>query len=658
MGLLTYNTYIALVPGPVCITPLPCHAPLRAHATAKASYTPKPWQPLRLGFLMRHLQGALLIIILFLCKNAKGQNINVVIKPIDSFAVNYIIKGKINNPTIADTTNINTWLNTFLNNAKQFGYYGASVDNFKKYNDTLLVNFFAGQPVQKINIAIKKADEYLIDALLKNNTLSINPFYWDTLANNLLTKLADKGYPFANVQLTNFNFDNNNNALATLNIENSIKYKIDSIVFTDTNTIISKAFLYKYVNFKHNTYYSTNLIKNIAYKLNKLPYLTLTSPPELNLLNTGAYITLNTKSKNANTINALLGLVPSNNSNQPLTQGQPLNNRYSLIGQANIKLWNLLGSGEYLALNFEQLIPKHPRLQIETKIPYVLNSNFPAMFKFDFYRRDTLFINIAASISTSITTAKNSSLTLGLQWVQTNTVGININTILQTKQLPNYIDSRFFGVVLQYDINKIENTFYPRKQGDIAINLNGGTRIVKKNNEILNLRDPLRPSFSFAKLYDTVASNAPQIKWTSYGQYFVALKKLKVLKCALRVGALVSNKVFFNEQFLLGGIKTLRGFDEESQPASLFGIGTLEYRIPAGNKAYFLVFTDGAWLRNSTLNSTLNSAKSNLFASAGAGIAINGKGGLLNFIIANGVKTNDVFDLKRTKVHLGYEVSF
>jgi hypothetical protein len=652
LGLLTLYGNLALVPALASST-----AQKKINIIIKIfffapSYIARLRQPMSNSNLIK-----LITLLLFFMpfKMAQGQTTyQLKIIAVDSAASNYIKTYIASNVLKTDSLEINKTLEDFLNQAKQRGYIGASIDAYKIAPPYIELNFYAGQQVNKLNITINKADQAYINLLIKNNVLSINPMLWDSLSQNILVNLANAGYPFANVQLKNFGIDSAANAIAQMQINQNIKYKIDSLVFDDTLNIISKSFLQKYLGLNKTTYYSNNLLQNISAKIKNLPYLTLVNEPQLNLLNTGAYINLNLKSKSANSINALLGLVPNINTVPIGAPTAPIKNNYSLIGQANIKLWNLLGGGEFLSLQFEQLIAKHPRLHIETKMPYIFKTNFPFNFVFDLYRRDTLFLNLMASASTSVATGKNSLLSLGLQWAQTNTVGLNLNNILITKQLPNYIDSRFYGLLMQYDYKNLSNIFYPINKGSLAVNFSGGTRVVKKNSEILNLKDPLNPGFSFAKLYDTVANNAPQIKWTAYLQHYIGLKKLKVLKCAIRVGALVSNNVFFNEQFLLGGIKTLRGFDEESQPASLFSIGTLEYRIPAGSKAFFAFFTDAAWMRNSTLNSS----KSILFGSAGAGITINGKAGVLNFTIANGVRTNDVFDFRRTKVHINYEVVF
>jgi outer membrane protein assembly factor BamA len=289
------------------------------------------------------------------------------------------------------------------------------------------------------------------------------------------------------------------------------------------------------------------------------------------------------------------------------------------------------------------------------KIPYVLKSNFPFETSFELYRRDSLFLNLQASAATEVEIRRSQFIKFGINWLQTNALGFNIDDIRNSKKLPQYIDSRFIGALVQYKWANTENIFYPLKKGDIIVKLTGGTRSIKKNNAISTIKDAFDPTFDYARLYDTLAKVSPQIKWNALIQKFIPLKKYKTIKASWQMGALVSNNIFFNEQFLLGGIKSIRGFDEESQPASLYGIGSVEYRLPAGNNAYFSLFSDGAWLRASTLNNV----RSLLYGSFGLGIAINAKGGVFVLNIANGKRSDEAnFTFRRTKMHLSYEVKF
>jgi hemolysin activation/secretion protein len=115
-------------------------------------------------------------------------------------------------------------------------------------------------------------------------------------------------------------------------------------------------------------------------------------------------------------------------------------------------------------------------------------------------------------------------------------------------------------------------------------------------------------------------------------------------------GWVQSPSLYRNELFQLGGYKLLRGFDEESIYASSYLVSTLEYRYLLGMNSYFFVFTDlGFTANNSSMGNTTNN-----FLGAGVGIAFETTAGFFNMSLAAGKRDDTKFNLRQTKIHLGY----
>jgi outer membrane protein assembly factor BamA len=95
----------------------------------------------------------------------------------------------------------------------------------------------------------------------------------------------------------------------------------------------------------------------------------------------------------------------------------------------------------------------------------------------------------------------------------------------------------------------------------------------------------------------------------------------------------------------------LRGFNEESIYASQYAVFTAEYRYLTGLNSYLFGFTDVGITK--THFQTTNFA--NNFISAGIGLNLESKFGILNLSYAIG-KRNDVkFNLSEaSKIHFGY----
>ena len=216
-----------------------------------------------------------------------------------------------------------------------------------------------------------------------------------------------------------------------------------------------------------------------------------------------------------------------------------------------------------------------------------------------------------------------------------------------TRKLPNAIDVSSFNVGVDYNINKTNYRLNPRRGYEFQVVATTGTKNIKKNNVIVKLADP---DFLYASLYDTIKLKTYQFSIkTSAAKYF-SLGRQSTIKMAINGGWLQSPNIFRNELFQIGGYKLMRGFDEESIFASQYAVTTAEYRYLVGLNSYFFVFADGGWAQNKSVSVQT----SNTFIGVGLGMAFETKAGIFNISYANG-KRNDVkFDLRQSKIHIGY----
>ena len=109
-------------------------------------------------------------------------------------------------------------------------------------------------------------------------------------------------------------------------------------------------------------------------------------------------------------------------------------------------------------------------------------------------------------------------------------------------------------------------------------------------------------------------------------------------------------KLFRNELFQIGGYRLLRGFDEESIFASQYGVATVEYRYLIGQNSFLFGFSDVGWARNNSLSRDI----SNTFIGAGLGMAFETKAGIFNISYASGKRDDAKFNLRQSKIHIGY----
>ncbi|HEY1870923.1 MAG TPA: BamA/TamA family outer membrane protein, partial [Chitinophagaceae bacterium] len=236
------------------------------------------------------------------------------------------------------------------------------------------------------------------------------------------------------------------------------------------------------------------------------------------------------------------------------------------------------------------------------------------------------------------------------QHFQTIANGINTAYVLENRSLPDEADVSTFSLGIDYNINTTDYFRNPRRGNDFFISSVVGTKQIKKNNEVVNLKDPNDPSYDFSQLYDSLKLNTYQFKIRITEAKYFPLGKQGTIKAAVNGGIIQSPEIFKNELFQIGGFKLLRGFDEESQYLSQYVIGTLEYHYLISQNSYFYTLMDGGWGRNHSQNTDEN----HTYLSAGLGLAFETKVGIFNLAWAVGQRNDIPFNLRQSKIHFGF----
>jgi len=130
---------------------------------------------------------------------------------------------------------------------------------------------------------------------------------------------------------------------------------------------------------------------------------------------------------------------------------------------------------------------------------------------------------------------------------------------------------------------------------------------------------------------------------------YIKVVKNHVIKLSSQFGSVFGNTIYKNELFRIGGLRTLRGFDEESIYASTYVIPTIEYRFLFEKNSNLFLFVEGAWYENNNVLSYISDTP----ASVGAGINFETKAGIFNLSYAVGKQFGNSFDLRIGKSMLG-----
>ena len=538
------------------------------------------------------------------------------------------------------------YVNKLLPLLQAKGFVAASLDSI--FFDTTSANIviYLGQQYKWAHINTVAADQQVLAVSGWNEKLFADkPINFDqlkSLQENMLVYLENNGYPFGKVFLDSINLIEDS-VSANLVIDKGPLYKIDSIrVYGSAK--ISNDFLQRYLEIPNGSIYNRQKLLGISKKIRELSFVEEEQPSNMSLLGTGSVLNLYLKTRRSSQVNAIIGFLPNND--------QLSSKKILITGEANIHLRNAFGGGEALGLNWQQLQVKSPRLNIFYRHPYLFHSPLGMDFSFDMLRKDSSYLNINLNIGANYILSESGSGKIFLQRFQTiiSQGGVNDVKVITTKTLPNIADVSSVAIGLEYEKNKTNYRFNPRSGYEFRIGGSAGTKKIKKNNEILELKDPSDPSFDFEKLYDTVKLKSYQIRLiNSIAKYF-PIGKQGTFKTAINGGALLSDNIFRNELFQIGGYKILRGFDEESQYVSQYAVGTLEYRYLIGLNSFFFGFLDGGWARNNSRDSKY----SHTYIGTGLGLALETKNSLFTIAWAVGKRDDILFNLRQSKIHFGF----
>ena len=525
------------------------------------------------------------------------------------------------------------------------GYVTSSIDSVRFDSSFASIVIYLGKPYTWANVDIRSVDQSLLQSVgWSERQFPGKPMDFATmknLQNRLLNHLENTGYPFAKIYLDSLELENEG-VNAILKVDKGPLYHIDSIrVYGDVK--VSNYFLQHYLGIPDGSVYNKEKLLQISSKIRELGYVEEQKPSDLTLLGTGSVLNLYLKPRRASQVNVLIGFLPNND--------QLASKKLLITGEANLHLRNALGSGETIGLNWQKLQVESQRLNIIYQHPFIFRTSLGLDFAFDMLKKDSSYLNLNYQFGARFLISTEQSAKLFLHNYQSivSQGGIDTAEIISTKSLPDIADVRSTNLGLEYDITHTNYKLNPRKGYEARINVSTGIKKIKKNNDIVNLKDPGDPSFDFESLYDTVKLRSYQFRWVGYGANYFPIGKQGTLRAAINGGVFLSDNIFRNELFQIGGYKLLRGFDEESQNVSQYAIGTLEYRYLFGN-SYFFVFTDGGWARNASKNSEY----SHTYIGTGLGLTLETRNSLFTIAWAIGQRDDIPFNLRQSKIHFGF----
>jgi uncharacterized protein YozE (UPF0346 family) len=531
----------------------------------------------------------------------------------------------------SNITSIDKEANKIYMSLLDAGYISASIDSILNDSLNYRVYISAGKRHKWVNLVYAKQDQAIVSKLGYNERFfSKRPFNFSELSKfmeKIISYYENNGYPFAMAKLDSLQF-NNENLSAKLKIEKNVFVKLDSLV-TEGSGKVNQKFLLRYLGIKNGMPYNTQVFMGVSKKIKQLPFVTEKKPPIIQLTDKQNKLFLFLEKKNASQFDGIVGILPGDNGKTIFT------------GDLKIKMVNtIFKSGETVDIQWRRLQTQTQDLKAIIIYPYIAGLPVGVDYNIKIYKKDTTFLDVNNALGLNY--YFNGLNHLKVFYKQRNANLISTAGLSNITVLPEYADVITKAYGLGLFIEKYDYKFNPRK--GLGMNVQGsvGSRQIKKNPRVNDVA------------YSTLELKSSQYQTEGSIVGYFNLFKNHVVKLSSQFGSVFGNTIYKNELFRIGGLRTLRGFDEESIYASTYVIPTIEYRFLFEKNSNLFVFGEGAWYENSSVAGYTN----DIPISIGAGINFETKAGIFNLSYAIGKQQGNGFDLRVGKIHAGLTALF
>lgn len=436
---------------------------------------------------------------------------------------------------------------------------------------------------------------------LKNS--SVNSDNFSTFTSKYLNYLENNGYPFAQISFSEYQVTNDT-ITGSLNINPGPFITLDSLVIKGYDKINHKKLQY-YFLFKKGMTYNEAYLKELNTYVNQIEHITFSRPPAVAFAKGKTVLYLYLTEVKSNQIDGVIGLNTEENGD------------ITFNGDFKLRLLNTLKKGEELKIRWRKPDDGLSELDLDFTIPFLFNTPFLINGNLNIFRQDSAFVNTKAQGLIKYLIQGGSFLSFGINYHSSN-------VLLK--------DDAVSG-----NLNSFKTTAYKF-----------GFEKSSTNRILIPTKGNRLEAYTFTATRTANSINTQQYGWSLNESYYLPFFKNHILKLELQSEGLISENLFENELYRIGGLKKLRGFNEQSIYSSTYGIGTLEYRYMIGEYDYITVFTDIGYVENKPSSSV------NRFYGIGTGLNFRTGGGIFSLFYALGRDDQNPFDFTTSKIHFGY----
>ena len=485
----------------------------------------------------------------------------------------------------------------FLDSLAQHNYYFTELKNVKTEGSRTEIFYDKGKNFNEAHISLNAETAKSLNFEEHFYTKNL-----DSLKPKINEHYSKKGFVFSRVK-SKFLGMKNGIPQVEITVAEGVQRKINAVIVRGYEKVPKRFVKNLEREFKGKIYREENL-SQITQPLQNHPFILLEKPPQTLFTKDSTNVYIFVQKKKSNSFDGIVGF------------GNDKSEKFTFNGSLNVNFRNMFNAFETVNIFWQRNPDRGQTFDLETDIPYLLNSNVGLNVNANIFRQDSTYANV--KFLPGVYLHLNNRQKVGLRGT------FETSAVLDSL----YTQGRDFnkkGVGMWYDYTE---------PTDIELFLHK-TKIRAEANILSTNYSAENKSVQQNSYYLSGESNLHLL-----GNHYLNLKA---------ESALLNSKDDFaiNELLRFGGWNSMRGFNENTLLADFYYYGTAEYRYLVRNQAFFDIFGQYGSLNNQSLNE-----KPKLY-SFGLGFNFFLPVGLMSFQISNGNQFGNPLKFGDTKIHWG-----
>jgi len=550
----------------------------------------------------------LLFVIPFSAFSQKRVAVKVI--NVDSVNFNFNIRNNY-----SDSASFVNHLNKSIYKAKKRGFISASVDSVDFKSDTIKVWLFSGNKYVWRSVDLNMlGDKLQLSKYIPTKNQIVNWPDFELYLDKSLNYYSNNGYPFVSVS-TDSVVVNSNSLKLTVNINSGPKIVYDNLIVKGSLRVNNK-YLSKVLNIKPKNNYVHSDVQKIDKRLQSLSFVKQIKESELEFNGDKCTNYLYLDKRRVNNFSGILGL----NSDK---------GKAKLTGEVLFDIKNIFKNGESFLFNWQSLANATQSLKTQFNSPYLL-WDFGVGVDFAFYKRDTSFVDVNPQFYLQF----NLSATDNLKLIYSYRKSYNVGQLAKVSG-SNSITKNLYGLSFSRNMYNPYSLSSPGYKANLSA-LAGNRLTYQSNSESKKYYFQFDYSFKSKVLF----SKKFDMTFSSIGGYmYVADDNL--------------SSINQNEVYRVGGVKNLRGYNDDEFYTPLFSTLSIEPGFIVGDDFRLFSFFDLGLVADMSCKSLTDPKYG-----SGLGFQWFMNRGIVKMSYSVGWYKNNPISFQRAKVNVSYVALF